>query len=214
MKVQKSKVQAKPDPPSRTLERVSLKTRLEIRTHPADESHVNFSKAPINNEAILKLIARVPAGREILAEFLPLYRSGRVVFEPYAPELLARLRAALGEGQPVGACFVNDGQSGQIHYDPQAPLGVLAPFWVHEMAHAADASLWVRSNARQSRAARDKLMLSAETRAFELQHRFVQQLRAVEPSYSEFLLGEQARVRVLHERLSELDIAEMYGLVG
>lgn len=175
---------------------------------------MNYSKAPVSSEAVLQLIARVPAGREILAEFLPMYRTGRVVFEAYPPEVLARLRAVLGEGQPVGACFVCDGESGQIHFDPSAPIGVLAPFWVHEMAHAVDTSLWIRTNARQTQSARNRLMLSAETRAFALQHRFVEELRGADIAYSEFLLGEQARVRVLVERLSERDIAELYGLVG
>jgi hypothetical protein len=193
---------------------VSIPTRLEIRTHPADEFFVNFSKAPVSSEAVLKLIARVPAGREILAEFMPMYRAGRVVFEPYADALLARLRAALGEGQPVGACFVCDGVSGQIHFDPTAPIGVLAPFLVHEMAHAVDTSLWVRTNARKSRVARDRIMLDAETRAFALQHRFVEELREADVAYAEFLLGEQARVRVLVERLSERDIAELYGVAS
>jgi hypothetical protein len=192
-------------------------TRLYERSHPADPYYVKdsyYSTRAAHPQDILKLIARVPSGRDLLTGFLPLYKSGRVAFEPYAPELLERLRAALGPGQPVGACFVCDGQSGQIHYDPAAPIGVLAPFWVHEITHALDTSLWLMSGQRASRTARDKAMLKAETRAFEAQHRFVQELREADPAFGQFLVGEQARVRVLHERLTEQDIAELYGLSG
>lgn len=170
--------------------------------------------APANVEAVLKLIARTVSGREILAEFMPLYRGGRVVFEAYEAPLLERLRAALGEGQPVGACFINDGRTGKIHYDPSSCIGVLAPFLVHEMAHAVDTSLWLASNRRQSRAARNKMMLAAESRAFDLQHRFVTELRGLDPSFGEFLEREQSRVRVLVERMTERDIEELYGLAN
>lgn len=208
MREGRSKLQAKDVPLCRG---VSLPTRLWLGRVLSDQFFVKFTEAPSHPEQILKLIARVPSGREILSRFLGLYRCGRVTLEPYEPALLARLRSALGEGQPVGACFVNDGKSGKIHYDPGAPLGVLAPFLVHEMAHALDPTLWTASNCRQTRRARDKLMLQAETRAFELQHRFVQELRAADPGFSAFLVKDQARVRVLNERLTEGDIAELYG---
>ena len=172
---------------------------------------MNYAKAPTHVDQTLRLIARVPAGRAVLSRFLALYRSGRVEFVPYDPALLTRLREVLGEGQPVGASFVTDGRSGKIHYDPSAPLGVLAPFLLHEMVHATDASLWVASNSKQTRRARDRLMLEAETQAFDQQHRFVQELRAADPRFDAFMLGEQARVRILHEKLTQKDIAELYG---
>jgi hypothetical protein len=175
---------------------------------------MKFSKAPAHPDEILQLITRVPAGRDVLGGFMELYRSGRVRLEPYPQALLAQLRAALGEGQPVGACFVNDGETGTIHYDPQAPIGVLGPFLVHEMVHAMDQSLWSAARIAQTRDSRDKLMLEAETRAFELQYRFVQELRAADPEYGFFLENEQERVRILNERLSREDIAELYGLTG
>jgi hypothetical protein len=142
---------------------------------------------------------------------MELYRSKRVKLQAYPVPLLNRLRAVLGEGQPVGACFVNDGETGTIHYDPNAPLGVLAPFLVHEMAHAADESLWRAARFPQTRQARDELMLEAETRAFELQHQFVQELRAADPEFSMFLESQQDRIRILTERLGREDIADLYG---
>jgi hypothetical protein len=173
--------------------------------------NISYKNPPANPEQTLRLIARVPTGRQALSKFLNLYRSGQVRLEHYEPDLLARLRAAVGEGQPVGACFINDGVTGKIHYDPDAPLGVLAPFFVHEMVHAADASLWQASGSKQSRQARDRLMLRAETLAFEIQHRFVRELRAVDGAFDSFLRQEQQRVRVLHERLTEREIADLYG---
>lgn len=186
-------------------------TRLGIRTASSDKLFVSYKKAPAHPDQIFKLIARVSSGRNILVPFLALYRSGRVTLVPYEAALLIRLREALGEGQPVGACFVNDGKTGKIHYDPAAPLGVLAPFLVHEMVHALDVSLWVASNSQQSRRSRDKLMLEAETRAFGLQHSFVQELRDADPLFNDFIVHEQSRVRVLHERLTRQDISELYG---
>ena len=190
---------------------MSRLTRLGVDTLPADRLFVNYTKAPTHPDQILKLIARVPTGRKVLAEFLTLYRSGRVTLQPYESGLLARLREALGEGQPVGACFVNDGQAGKIHYDPSAPLGVLAPFLLHEMVHALDASLWEASKSRQTRRSRDRLMLEAETRAFGLQHCFVQEMREADPLFNDFIVHEQSRVRVLHEKLTRQDISNLYG---
>ncbi len=173
---------------------------------------MNYSASPAHPDQILKLIARVPSGRGVLSEFLGLYRAGKVTIEPYEPALLARLRSVVGDEQPVGACFVNDGKSGTIHYDPAAPIGVLAPFLLHEMVHALDTRLWAASNSRHTRRARDRLMLAAESRAFGLQHSFVQELRTMDFEFNAFLLKQQARVRVLHEKLTDGDIAELYGL--
>jgi hypothetical protein len=191
---------------------VSPLTRLGALRLSSDTVFVSYKKAPAHPEQIFKLIARVFSGRKVLTEFLKLYRSGRIALVPYEGELLARLREALGEGQPVGACFVNDGKTGTIHYDSSAPLGVLAPFLVHEMVHALDISLWVASNSKQTRRSRDKLMLEAETRAFGLQHVFVQELRDADPLFNDFIVHEQSRVRVLHEKLTRQDISELYGL--
>ena len=172
---------------------------------------MNFSKAPAHPDEILRLIARTPSGRAVLAPFMEHYRSGRISLQSYPAPLLESLRAVLGEGQPVGACFVNDGDTGTIYYDPSAPLGVLAPFLVHEMAHAADESLWRAARFPQTRKACDELMLEAETHAFELQHLFVQELRAADLAFSVFLESQQDRVRILTERLGREDIAELYG---
>lgn len=173
---------------------------------------MNFNQAPSHPDEILRLIARTPSGREVLTAFLPLHRSGQVRFQPYAQALLTKLRAALGEGQPVGACFVNDGITGSIHFDPDAPIGVLAPFLVHEMVHALDTSLWLAAGKRQTKKARDQMMLNAETQAFAIQHRFVQELRAADSAFDVFLREQQARVRVLCEKLTQNDISELYGL--
>jgi hypothetical protein len=173
---------------------------------------VNYSRAPLHPEEALRLVARVPAGREVLEAFLPLYRASRVVFEAYEPALLLELRSALGEGQPVGASFTIEESGGVIRFDPAAPIGVLAPFLLHEMVHALDARLWRASGKAMARRSRDRLMLEAETRAFEAQHRFVEQLRAADPAYHAFLLKQQARVAILHEKLTQEDIARLYGL--
>jgi hypothetical protein len=171
-----------------------------------------YSQAPSHPDEILKLIARTPTGRSLLEPFLALYRSGQVRLEPYPASLVERLRAVLGEGQPIGACFVADGTTGTIHFDLEAPLGILGPFILHEIAHSLDPSLWHTARTAQTRRTRDQTMLKAETRAFEAQHRFVQELQNADPEFKKFLKSQQARVRILTERMNEKEIASLYGL--
>jgi hypothetical protein len=173
---------------------------------------VNFSQAPTQPNQIFSLIARTHTGRDLLTPFLALYRAGKVSLESYPPELLSRLRAVLGPGQPVGAAFTHDGARGVLHYDPSSPLGVLAPFFVHEIVHATDPELWAAARVAQTRKTRNQVILKAESRAFEIQHRFTEELRALDPAFAFFLENEQARVRILIDRLTQADIADLYGL--
>lgn len=172
---------------------------------------MDFSQPPTHVDEILKLIARSASGREALERFLPLLRRGKVRLAPYPPEVIAQLKEYLGPGQPVGACFVNDGETGTIHFDGGGPLGVLAPFILHEIIHCLDTAVWeiAKTGVRSSR--RDKVLLHAETRAFEAQHRFVQELSQRFPEFESFLESQQARVKILVERLTSEDIASLYG---
>lgn len=171
-----------------------------------------FEKSPENVNEIFQLISRTPVGRMTLEHFLPYYHQQKTVIHPYPEKIIQKLRVTLGEGQPIGACFVINDQQGIIYLDFDSPLGVLAPFLVHEIVHSLDKGLWSNQDRPLSRKARDQLMLRAETKAFEYQHRFVQELMQRYPEYKKFIAKRQSQIKILINKLTQSDIAELYDL--
>lgn len=161
---------------------------------------MDYSSAPKSLDEIFKLIARAPSGRETLEKFLPLYTRQQVRIQPYPATVVSQLREAIGPDQPIGACFENDGRTGTIYYDSQSPLGVTAVFVFHEIVHALDPNVWKGAE-----------LLDAEVHAFERQHRLTQELKERLPEFEAFLRAHLPRARILHERLNQLTIAELYG---
>ena len=151
----------------------------------------------------------------MLERFLPRLRKQEVRIEAYPAEVLERLKLAIGRDQPVGACFIPEYQGearhGTIYLDLTSPLGLLAPFLFHEMVHSLDPSLWEAARHPLSRDSRDRVLLEAETKAFETQHRFVLELKQRFPEYQRFLQAQYPRMKILHERLTATDVATLYG---
>lgn len=165
----------------------------------------DYTKTAVPLEWVLKLVARTKTGRAVLEEFLPLYSRKWVIFEGYPSTLVKRLREEIPGDHPIGAAFVADEVSGgRIFYDPNAPLGILAAFFVHEMVHAIDAD-------RGFRAKRDWSKLTAESRAFEAQFQFTSELRELDPKYDEFIRAQTPAAQKLFEQFNEQMILELYG---
>ncbi len=156
-------------------------------TRPAYESKVHSA------EPIFKLIARSATGRSLLERFLPLYRKGKVKIEPYPPAIVAKLREVIPEGFPVGACLVTEGDQGTIFLDFESPLGVLAPFLVHEISHALEPRI------------------KTEAEAFQIQYRFTQELRERDTEYDSFLKAHYPKAKILHQLLDFEAVEELYG---
>ncbi|MCM2277397.1 MAG: hypothetical protein NDJ89_04920 [Oligoflexia bacterium] len=176
-------------------------------------SQADFQAPPANLERVFELIARSPFGVGILERFQPLYQGGKVMIRPYPLEIVAKLREAIGPDQPIGASFVvdEDGKTGTIYADLGSPLGILAPFLLHEMVHALDRGIWKAARRPQTRKERDETMLLAETDAFGAQHRLIEELCVRVNGYREFIAAQSQRARILHERLTAEDIATLYG---
>ena len=160
---------------------------------------------------ILGLIARTPIGQEWVASFLPFFQAGMIRIEPYPLDLLMRLQSVLEPGQPVGACFFPEGEKGRILIDFSSPIGVVAPFLLHEIVHALDPKIWEAAKTPMTDRERDQVMLEAETLAFEMQRLWVDQYSRQVPAYAEFLRLEYPRCRILHERLTKSSVADLYG---
>jgi len=105
----------------------------------------------------------------------------------------------------VGAAFINDGEQGVIYFDPTSPVGVLAPFLLHELVHACDERLWKKKPSQ-------KVLIEAETDAFSTQRRYVEELTEADPEFGKFLKSRFPKARILHERLTRGDVVELYGL--
>lgn len=175
------------------------------------DPHRDFSAPPKSVHDVLKIVSMTQTGRQLLERFLPLLHANRVRVESYPLNVVEKLRSILGEGQPVGASFIHDGRSGTIYIDPTSPIGVLAPFLVHEIVHSLD-TLCPSSNASDgSRRPRPTHPVDAESHAFRVQYQFTQELRQRFEDYERFLKTQFPRARILHELLSEDEIATLYG---
>ncbi len=176
---------------------------------------MDFTNCPIDANEVLKLISRTRIGNEVLEQFLPRLRKGEVRIAGYPPEVLERLKLAIGRDQPVGACFIpeykGETREGTIYLDLTSPLGLLAPFLFHEMVHSLDPGVWDAARRPLTRKSRDRVLLEAETKAFEAQHQFVLELKQRFPEYQRFLQTQYPRAKILHERLTATDVAELYG---
>ncbi len=159
---------------------------------------------------VYTLISWTKIGRRALSIFRNFLDSGQVRVEPYPNELLERFYQELGPGQPVGACFVHDGETGVIHFDPNCPLGILAPFLLHEIAHVLDSDLWKIQEIPKGSPLRKEGLLNAEIKAFEMQQAFIKELQEVVPSYTDFLKTDQARIRVLADHMNRKEIEDLY----
>ncbi len=135
-------------------------------------------------EEILKLIARTPLGRKLLERFVPLYSRKEVILKTYPNEILNQLRPLLPDGQTVGATWVENERV--IYLDTQGPIGMLAPFLVHEIVH-------VLSNQKGT---------ERELDAFETQTLFTQELKDRDPEYQNFLLANYSRIKLTDDWLA------------
>ncbi len=164
----------------------------------------------VDPEQALRFLCKSELGRRTLETFLPMYTRGLVKFAHYPAHILAQLDAVLQPGQPVGACFENDGTRGTIYYDPRAPFGVLIAYLFHEIVHAVDPSLWSDALHDLPREKRGPKLLDAEARAFEKQQQLLAELKEREPTFAEFLKNHAPQARVLHERLTAPEIQALY----
>ncbi len=170
-----------------------------------------FDLPPTHVHEVFALISQSSIGIKVLNQFEIQCKTKKVTFDPYPLNLIEKLKNTIGPDQPIGACFVTDGDQGAIHYDPTSPLGILAPFIFHEIVHSLDPALWHAARTPQTRHARDRAMLQAETQAFDSQHRLIGELSAYVPGYRDFMNRQYPRARILHERLTETDISDLYG---
>lgn len=170
-----------------------------------------YEKAPGKIDEVLKLIAKVAAGRKLLESFLPMLAKGTVRIEAYPDEIVAKLREILPSDQPIGACFTVDPETrvGCIYLDYGSPLGVLAPFLVHEIVHSLDPKVW-KGDAQKSR----ERMLETEEHAFHSQFLFTEELRDRDPDYDRFLRTVFPKAKILHELLEPSEIEALYASDG
>jgi len=159
-----------------------------------------------NPDPVLKLVARTASGRALLERFLPMLKRGQVKIAPYPAAIVEKLRAVIPEGQPIGACLVTEGKSGTIFLDYGSPVGVLAPFLVHEIVHALEPKIWSGETTRSQ-----ATLLDTEAHAFQTQFKFTQELRERDPAYDAFLKANYPKAKMLNTLLEFDDVEELYG---
>lgn len=170
---------------------------------------MDFYKIASHLNEIIHLIHKVSSGRRTLEQFSTQYRS-KVKILPYPAELIQRLRHETPSGQATGSCFIQDGKTGTIYYDPNTPIGILAPFILHELTHATDPELWKAVNLPKSSERRREILINTEISAFKAQHRFIQELKNEYQSYVTFIDQLKSRMPILTQPMSSEEIRKLY----
>lgn len=185
---------------------------LNVERRPADEPFVKSKLMKPANDVreVLDLIATTKFGRSILGAFLPDYRSRRISFEAYPADIVAKLAQCRDPGTPAGAAFVTDGETGTIYYDAHSELAVLAIFFVHEIAHSVDGSIWNAADTQETQEQRRRRVIRSEAIAFECQYRFLAELTRLHPSLMGALAEKYPNGNTLYRRLSIAEIGTLY----
>lgn len=151
---------------------------------------------------VFDILRDTKTGRVLLGNF-SCHVSAKVEFLPYPEEITLKLKAICNDGQPVGACFVNDGDTGTVYFDPTLERGLLAIYFAHELTHALDKNLWSASAKTH--------IYQSETLAFKNQNEFQKELNQLYPEFSNYLLETYPNAKTLHQEMTEIDIGELYG---
>ncbi len=179
----------------------------------------DFFSLPLQKiDDIFWMAAQTPTGKQIIANFQPFFRQGKIKIEAYPAEIskkLLEIRTPRAKKQePAGASFITDGDKGTIYYDAETPVGVLVVLLMHEMVHSLDLSLWnlARKTEAVSVVEREKVILKSEIKAFEAQYAFLQEFKKRFPDAATVLMTRYPRSKILHERMDEKQISKMYQL--
>lgn len=185
---------------------------LNAKPQPADELFVKskLMMPATDVREVLDLIASTNFGRSILGSFLPDYREKRVSFEAYPSDIVTKLAECRTPGTPAGAAFVTDGETGTIYYDANSELAVLAIFFVHEIAHSLDDSIWSAVGKQETQEERRRRVIRSEAIAFECQFRFLAELSRRFPTLISDLAKKYPQGGHLYRRLSIAQISALY----
>ncbi len=169
-----------------------------------------FAEPARSWQEVMDLIQQTPLGRSVLGRALSLCRTGKLAFRPYPRDLRSELLGALSPGCPLGAVFVTDGGQGQIFYDAQGQLGILAPFVFHELIHSLDKRLWLAAGKTLSIQERAALLYSSEQLAFSAQHEFQEGLKKLYPELRAFHRDCYPHLSFLNRAISFEEIRQLY----
>ena len=173
---------------------------------------IQFASQPKDLSAILQLVGQSLLGRRTLREFEVFRKSRQVRIDTYPPEILSQLSEVADPGHLVGASFTTDGEVGAIHYDPESPIGIVAPFLFHEIIHSLDLTLWEAASMSVSRSRIREVVFLAECRAFHAQHLFQEELKKIYPSLRAFHLFNYPHIPFLNRALEAREIERLYSL--
>lgn len=151
---------------------------------------------------IFDILRETKTGRVLLGNFA-CHLYDKVEFKAFPDEIRDKLRAVCTDGQPIGACFVNDGETGTVYFDPTLERGLLAIYFAHELTHALDERLW-KSNAKE-------FILDSEARAYQTQNEFQKELDTAFKDFFKYLRDTYPNAKTIHEEMNRDQIEELYG---
>jgi hypothetical protein len=172
-----------------------------------------FARSARSWQEILEFIQQSPLGEQLVPPFVSLCKAGKIAVRAYPSDLRAELLSVQESGCPVGAVFVTDGVHGQILYDGQGELGILIPFVFHEIVHSLDERLWLAAGKRLSAEARNQLVYSSESLAFNAQHELQEGLKKIYPELRVFHQDRYPHISFLNRAISSQEICSLYRLV-
>lgn len=169
-----------------------------------------FAAIPKSWSEIVEFISHSSTGRKILREIQPHFQSEKIQVQAYPESIRSRLLAVAAQGEPLGALFVTDGETGTIYVDMKSELGVVVPFAFHEMIHSLDENLWNAAKRPIQATQKKELVFQSECKAFREQHIFLEEMKALYPQLREFLRLHYPSVPFLNREFLPHEIAGLY----
>jgi hypothetical protein len=171
---------------------------------------VRFTKPPQDWMELLGLILQSPLGRKTLEEFYRCCGQRDIEVKAYPSDVRAKLVEASPTKEVLGAVFVIEGSVGTIYVDPKSEIGIVAPFFFHEMIHCLDDTLWVAAKQKLSPLQKQNVIFNSACRAFHFQHLFQEELKKVFPDLRDFHQTRYPHISFLNRALLPDEIAKLY----
>ncbi len=171
-----------------------------------------LQKKNANIQDVFKILLLTNTGKFIYERFLKEYLKKKIKFCHYPQETIDKLNSIKSE-EPNGACFVTDGQTGVIYFDPNCEAIILSIYFIHEMTHSLDQNLWLLAQYPENFNSENtnEIKIQSEYSSYRNQFRFLNELDKIIPGTTDYLEKNYPLMKILkNEFNNEHSIKDHY----
>lgn len=157
-------------------------------------------------QEIFRILLKTNTGKFLYDLFIKEYLKKKIKFCHYPNDLIEKLnKLSIVSAEPNGACFVTDGIHSTIYYDPNCEAIVLAIYFIHEITHSLDETLWnlALRPADFSYEETQKIKNESEYSSFRNQFRFLTEIEKINPGTIEYLEKNYPVMKILNAKFND-----------